>query len=210
MEKRIFITSDTHFGHEKIREYERNIFSTTEEHDDFIMKKLEDVLKKDDILYHLGDVGFMSEDIEKRFIALPCKKILILGNHDMLNKEFYLTHGFDEVYEFPIYIRKRVVLSHRPIPVTPGTLNIHGHLHASYINDKNHFNANISVMDYKLLTDKKIDKILGSLPVDDNRFLHEWFADKYTFTTERTDVIYDKNGLVDLKASLELRETTDK
>ena len=38
-------------------------------------------------------------------------------------------HLFDEVYEGPLMINDRVILSHEPIPMTTYMFNIHGHVH---------------------------------------------------------------------------------
>ncbi len=38
-------------------------------------------------------------------------------------------HLFDEVYEGPLMINDRVILSHEPIPMTTYMFNIHGHIH---------------------------------------------------------------------------------
>lgn len=46
---------------------------------------------------------------------------------------------FDEVYEGPLMIAEKLILSHEPVDV-PWAFNIHGHTHhRSYKNDKRHF-----------------------------------------------------------------------
>lgn len=46
---------------------------------------------------------------------------------------------FDEVYEGPVMISEKLILSHEPIDV-PWAFNIHGHVHDDYRkNDKRHF-----------------------------------------------------------------------
>lgn len=48
---------------------------------------------------------------------------------------------FDEVYEGPLMIGEKLVLSHEPVDV-PWAFNIHGHIHDSkHKNDKRHFNV---------------------------------------------------------------------
>ena len=44
-----YILSDTHFGHKKILDFERFNFKSNEEHDDFIIKKWNSVIKEKDI-----------------------------------------------------------------------------------------------------------------------------------------------------------------
>ena len=56
---------------------------------------------------------------------------------------------FDEVYEGPLMIAEKLILSHEPVNV-PWAFNIHGHIHdAKCGNDKNHFNVCIDVNNYK-------------------------------------------------------------
>ena len=48
---------------------------------------------------------------------------------------------FDEVYEGPLMIAEKLILSHEPVDV-PWAYNIHGHIHDSkHKNDKRHFNV---------------------------------------------------------------------
>lgn len=51
-------------------------------------------------------------------------------------------HLFDEVYEGPLMINDRVILSHEPIMGLPNCLfNIHGHTHSNSIEDGYHMNV---------------------------------------------------------------------
>lgn len=55
---------------------------------------------------------------------------------------------FDEVYEGPLIISEKLILSHEPIDI-PGFFNLHGHIHDSkHKNDKYHFNVCADVNDY--------------------------------------------------------------
>lgn len=55
---------------------------------------------------------------------------------------------FDEVYEGPLMISEKLILSHEPVNV-PWAFNIHGHIHdIRHKNDKNHFNVCSDVIDY--------------------------------------------------------------
>ena len=48
---------------------------------------------------------------------------------------------FDEVYEGPVMIGEKLILSHEPVDI-PWAFNIHGHIHDSkHKNDKRHFNV---------------------------------------------------------------------
>ena len=79
-----FFTADTHLGHTNIIKYCNRPFKSTSEMDATIINNINEVVKSDDILYHLGDFslgnpGYIINYLER----INCKKIrLILGNHD--------------------------------------------------------------------------------------------------------------------------------
>ena len=55
---------------------------------------------------------------------------------------------FDEVYEGPLMISEKLILSHEPIDV-PWAFNIHGHIHnRNHKNDKCHFNVCAEAIDF--------------------------------------------------------------
>jgi len=56
---------------------------------------------------------------------------------------------FDEVYEGPLMINDRVILSHEPINVPNYMFNIHGHVHkADYKGDSHHLNCCAEAINY--------------------------------------------------------------
>lgn len=210
------ITSDWHFGHandvstEGILAFERgNRFNTIQEHDKYITECIEKWLHKltpEDTFYFLGDFGrpdskILSELI-RIFVAAKCHKIAIRGNHDHETETEIMKTLFDEVYDYPIYISDRIILSHRPhVEMDQSVLNVSGHLHCSTLNLPNYMCASIHVNGYKPITSQQTQGKLGSLPKRDIRFLWEWFAPYYKFTQKKEDVVYDKNGNIDLAAS---------
>jgi calcineurin-like phosphoesterase family protein len=50
-----FFTSDTHYGHANIIKYSSRPFSSVEEMNDALVKKINDKVGVDDCLWHLGD-----------------------------------------------------------------------------------------------------------------------------------------------------------
>lgn len=55
---------------------------------------------------------------------------------------------FDEVYEGPLFISDKILLSHEPIDF-PYALNIHGHNHSGkFLSDDNHINVCAECIDY--------------------------------------------------------------
>lgn len=138
----IYLISDTHFNHKNIIQYEGRPFKSTEEMNDALIKNWNAVVKPEDTVIHLGDVGLGHENDLKWIIpSLNGHKILIRGNHDTKSKNFYLEAGFDEVR--PSFIEEfdgvKIFFSHRP-ESRPGNqhdvydMHFYGHVHAKDFN----------------------------------------------------------------------------
>lgn len=130
--KNTWFTSDLHFGHQNILEYEKDArpFKTLEEMHETLINNWNMVVNKNDIVYVLGDFAFGRDNISIA-ARLHGRKRLILGNHDTYPGHLYLDH-FEKL--FGIYFWKRCILSHAPVHSSSlGTrwfLNVHGHLHS--------------------------------------------------------------------------------
>ena len=111
----VYIVSDTHFD-DPDRELMGYTIST-QDHVDVIKR----TVHKPDTLIHLGDVGN-----PEYFRAIRGYKVLIMGNHDESVTRF--KPYFDEIYEGPSIIGRKLILSHEPVDV-PWAFNIHGHNH---------------------------------------------------------------------------------
>ena len=98
MSPRIFITSDSHFGHKKILEFEgkKRPFKTIEEHDEALIERWNEVVNKRDTVWHLGDFCFSEKSLEIAGRLNGIKKF-VLGNHDTLPTASYLKY-FNKVY----------------------------------------------------------------------------------------------------------------
>ncbi len=131
----VWIYSDTHFGDEELRAGIPNR-PTDEEH----LRLINSKVGKHDTLLHLGDVG----DIEfaKRIKGY---KILICGNHDKgrINYEGV----FNEIYEGPLMIAEKIILSHEPLDVS-WAFNFHGHDHKG-VDRANRMNCCADVVGYQ-------------------------------------------------------------
>lgn len=97
---------------------------------------------KNDTLICLGDVGN-----KEHFKSFKCHKVLITGNHDAGATTYY--DVFNEVYDGPLFIADRILLSHEPIyGLEDICLNIHGHVHNAFDDDPGHLNLAADVCDY--------------------------------------------------------------
>ena len=122
----VWFCSDLHFGHKNIDKFRH--FVDSEEHNrDLIISSWKTCVNKSDLVYVLGDACFTMETVGD-FAELPGRKILIRGNHDLLDTQVYLKY-FESVYGLLKY--KEFWLSHAPIHPNElrGKVNLHGHVH---------------------------------------------------------------------------------
>ena len=122
-----WILSDTHLGHNKmvLNGYREEGF------DEETLRQICYYVKEDDVMIHLGDVSFYKHELYNTLIAKHCKTWLVRGNHDKKSYSWYLKHGWDCVadsIEMNMF-GKRILLTHKPVIVGSGVINVHGHLH---------------------------------------------------------------------------------
>jgi calcineurin-like phosphoesterase family protein len=120
-----------------------------------IINNWNQIVKKEDIIYHLGDFGFGSkEELQEIFDRLNGQKYLIMGNHDRKNIKYYSNLGFIEVYKTK-YELDKYIFSHEPIIVPNNKINIYGHIHDKPIepqfDDINHMCVCLERTEYKPL-----------------------------------------------------------
>jgi len=151
--KKVFVTSDTHFAHKNIcrgvTEWrlpdgsvplsQTRDFNTIEQMNETIVNNINSVVGQDDVLIHLGDFSFGGfENIQKFRDRILCKEIhLILGNHDTSiekNRE-NVQELFTSVSHYTklMYKFKTFVLFHYPVTswdgLNKGHIQLHGHVH---------------------------------------------------------------------------------
>lgn len=134
----IFLISDTHFAHANILTFKSQCgaslrpYSSVEEMDEALIENWNKVVKKDDKVYHLGDVAIAKKGLE---CLARCNgnKVLLRGNHDIFKLKDYAKY-FKDIRGS--HYLEGFHLSH--IPIHPESLgrykgNIHGHLHSSCV-----------------------------------------------------------------------------
>jgi calcineurin-like phosphoesterase family protein len=150
---RVFITSDTHYGHKNIcrgvtnwRTQDGEIpvgstrdFDTIEQMNERLVNAINNVVGQDDTLIMLGDVSFGGfENIGIFLDRLICKNIhLILGNHDTHienNRENIQSRFLSVQHYLEVNINdKNFVLCHYPLQswngLNKGVIHLHGHVH---------------------------------------------------------------------------------
>lgn len=134
----IYILSDTHFCDFDCKLMDKNWIEPEEQ-----IALINEKIHKSDTLILLGDVG--SIECARK---LNGYKVLIMGNHDQSRTKF--EEVFDEIYEGPLMISEKILLSHEPIPGLKWCVNIHGHDHnRANKGDDYHLNLAANVCGYK-------------------------------------------------------------
>ena len=118
--KKIYFSSDLHFGHNKDFVYKARGFNSIEEHDEELIKRFNSIVTPEDDLWILGDLmlGDNDEGI-KKIKQLNGNLHIIYGNHDtnarilryaeeLDNAEI---HGFATTFK---YKKQQFMLSHYP------------------------------------------------------------------------------------------------
>ena len=138
----VWFTADTHFGHKKIPFYAKRKFCLDDEEahtletilqnknfynewspswnsiarmNDYLIKKINDHVKKDDILWHLGDFCFGKNnqhiEAQKYRDRINCKNVfLVMGNHDRPEIKRVFSGCYD-THELTAN-NKKIILSH--------------------------------------------------------------------------------------------------
>lgn len=138
--------ADPHFGHSAIMHMqpETRTFETIEIHDQAIIENVNDRVKKDDILYILGDFA-LSRDagyVRHCFESMNGRKILLTGNHDLDKKGRLNKVLADLPWDIPPReamevhdCDQRIWLSHYAHRVWPaghyGSYHFYGHSHGA-------------------------------------------------------------------------------
>ncbi len=132
---KIWLTTDTHFGHTKLVE----LCGRPENFTERIFNGFYFSLQAGDILIHLGDFC-IGEDTgyhaQFELNTLGVTRWLVRGNHDRKSNSWYLNHGWHwvgESMELNMF-DKKILFTHRPNDFPspdPKVINIHGHLHNS-------------------------------------------------------------------------------
>lgn len=145
-DRHTWVVSDTHFGHYNIIKYCNRPYATCEEMDEALISNWNNVVKPNDVVFHLGDFGMIRHsdssinNIKNIIKRLNGDIYLILGNHDRsfsTDLSVWYMMGFKKVYDCPILFMDKYILSHEPISgkngidlqYHPHLKNIHGHIH---------------------------------------------------------------------------------
>lgn len=117
MKTNTFFTSDLHIGHDKVIQYSKRPFNNLREMEEVIIRNWNNKVKKDDVVWMLGDIFFCHQIPAKEFLdKLNGRKRLVKGNHDKMSDGQYLRLGFEIVLDEALLslFGSKVRLSHFP------------------------------------------------------------------------------------------------
>lgn len=131
----IFFISDTHFWHKNVIKFDNRPFESIEEMNEVLISNWNSVVKKDSIVFFLGDFAFAGITKTKEIADRLNGTIhVITGNHDdykllVKTDRFATIEGYKE-----IRIEDTLIcMSHYPMIVWNshhrGSIHIHGHCH---------------------------------------------------------------------------------
>ena len=157
-EPKIFLTSDTHWFHENVIQYCNRPWQDIDQMGRGLVKNWNNVVRKKDIVYHLGDVAMggpkRMDDLNKILNQLNGTIRLIRGNHDTYIMKEPCVNRFEWVkdyhelkYTSPNHGKRKFILCHYPLLTwngsgrkakdgNPYSVMLHGHCHGN-IDDRN-------------------------------------------------------------------------
>jgi calcineurin-like phosphoesterase family protein len=165
--KNIFFVSDTHFSHSNFLNFtdstENKIrpFANADEMDDYMITNWNSVIKPNDRVYHLGDVGFNSTKNNEILKILNGDKRLILGNHDTIKGD--LINHFKKIVLWRLFKEHNFICSHVPLredSMFKVGFCVHGHIHQQPAPTIRHINICVECTKY---TPLHLDEILAEI-----------------------------------------------
>lgn len=144
--EKMFFTSDTHFCHTNIIKYCKRPFASVEENDEELIRRWNEKVPEDGIVFHLGDVAFGDpERVDNILKRLNGKIYLVIGNHDW--RRIVANHKWRfelMTQQINMKIGKRhIILNHYPMLAFSGawrgedaTYQLFGHVHTSPYTDE--------------------------------------------------------------------------
>jgi len=191
----IFFISDFHIGHKNVIKFDGRPFDNVDEMHVELLKRWNDIITDNDIVYYLGDLAFCRDETTKWFIySLKGKINYILGNHDRM-KDIVKFGRFDNIHEYgtEIFIKdddnkgargsdgyQQIIMTHYPIlswnRAHYGSWHLHGHCHGSLMKyNQDYYKRKVmdvgcNVINYTPISYQEVKNIMNkkSISVVDN------------------------------------------
>lgn len=149
IEKEPFFISDLHLGHHNVIKFDGRPYHNVDEMHVDIIRRWNEVVGDDDIVYYLGDLAMRVNDTTKWIIyQLKGKIHFIMGNHDDY-RDISKLGRWEHIHEYGTEIMvkdddaenkrdngyQQIIMSHYPIlswnKAHHGSWHLHGHCHGS-------------------------------------------------------------------------------
>ena len=200
-----YFTSDSHFCETRLKLFYRDIVAKdAEEFDNLIIRNWNKTIKKDDTVYHLGDVTTVKNGGLEKVKLLNGNKILIKGNYDQQFSNEELLEYFDEVVE-EMNIKLKDIsfyLNHYPTNCKADLPNITGHIHSLWKVQRNMINVGLDAWNLYPVSEENILFTYEAIKkyYDENVFAGELECNKKTDKKDNDN--YQKNWIFDGEKSL--------
>ena len=134
---KVWFTSDTHFYHENILKYCSRPFKDIEEMNNELVRRWNETVPPDGVVFHLGDFAFASSREWSEILdRLNGQIYLILGNHDFKQiKQGFMKRFVHVTQQMTIRVGgQAIVLNHNPFLCYGGShgrvWQLFGHVHS--------------------------------------------------------------------------------
>jgi calcineurin-like phosphoesterase family protein len=153
-----FFTSDTHFGDPRILRIDKRPFKPMAAHDETLIARWNEVVRDDDVVWHLGDfaLGPSEARVHEILAMLRGTKHLIIGNND--GPETLRAPGWSSVQHYAeVQVDGReLVLCHYPFRtwnhMGRGVVDLHGHSHGKLKSVPRQYDVGVDVFDFRPVT----------------------------------------------------------
>ena len=182
--EKMFFTSDTHFCHENIIKYCKRPFKNAEENDTELIRRWNEKVSKDGIVFHLGDVAFGDPNkVDKILEQLNGIIYLVIGNHDwrqIVNQHKWRFELMTQQINMKIG-KRHVILNHYPMLAFSGawrgldaSYQLFGHVHTSPYTDEgldqarmkmlftSQYDVGVDNNDFTPVSWKEVDQIINN------------------------------------------------
>lgn len=139
---KVWFTSDTHFSHDNIMKFCQRPFKDTNDMNEQLVKKWNEMIAPDDTVFHLGDFAWGGSDNWCNVLNKLNGHIhLIIGNHDVKNLRSNYLQFFESIsFQKQITVEgRKIYLNHYPLLTWGGIYRkpddrvwqLFGHVHSN-------------------------------------------------------------------------------
>ncbi|RZJ71256.1 metallophosphoesterase family protein [Flavobacterium sp.] len=175
MESTLWFTSDHHFGHKNIIKFSNRPFADIDEMNSELIKRWNEKVKPEDIVYHLGDFGLASVPKVREILGELNGKIhLVTGNHESVALQ--CADCFESVKDYHELIipdpeahagKRLIVLFHYAMRVWNashhGSWHLYGHSHNELPDDRTSlsFDVGVDCHDFYPISYQEVKQIMS-------------------------------------------------